>query len=232
MAIRSVLHVAPHPDDELLGAPASLFALRDAGWRVVNLACSLGRPEQRERRLAELQEACARAGYELLVELEPAAALAAVAPALVVAPSPFDDHPAHRRAARATLAAVAAAGAPDRVWLWALYADLRSPTLLRPVAQPRIDEIEHALAAHAGELERNDYRRALRGRLELNAVVGPERLFGFGSQGLDATRAELLTELALVEGRFVLCAPRVAESDELGTPAEPRTLFGSAGPGS
>src|SRR5581483_10326231 len=137
MAIRSVLHVAPHPDDELLGAPASLFGLRDAGWRFVNLACSLGRPEQRERRLAELQEACARAGYELLVELEPAAALAAVAPALVVAPSP--------------------------------YADLRSPTLLRPVAQPRIDEIEHALAAHAGELERNDYRRALRGRLELNA---------------------------------------------------------------
>jgi LmbE family N-acetylglucosaminyl deacetylase len=26
-----VLHLAPHPDDELIGAPATLMALRDAG---------------------------------------------------------------------------------------------------------------------------------------------------------------------------------------------------------
>jgi len=31
-----VLHLAPHPDDEALGAPATLLALRDAGHRVIN----------------------------------------------------------------------------------------------------------------------------------------------------------------------------------------------------
>src|SRR5581483_1293741 len=67
MAIRSVLHVAPHPDDELLGAGATLMALRDAGWRVVNLACSLGRPEHAARRRAELVEACRLAGFELRI---------------------------------------------------------------------------------------------------------------------------------------------------------------------
>ena len=46
--------------------PATLMALRDAGWRIVNLACGLGRPAQHQRRRAELEEACRRAGFELL----------------------------------------------------------------------------------------------------------------------------------------------------------------------
>ena len=46
--------------------PATLMALRDAGWRVVNLACGLGRPAQHQRRRAEVEEACRRAGFELL----------------------------------------------------------------------------------------------------------------------------------------------------------------------
>ncbi|MDX6538810.1 MAG: GlcNAc-PI de-N-acetylase, partial [Gaiellales bacterium] len=63
---RTLLCLSPHPDDEVAGMPATLMALRDAGWRVVNLACGLGRPEQHGRRLAELEEACRRAGFELL----------------------------------------------------------------------------------------------------------------------------------------------------------------------
>ena len=42
--------------------PATLMALRDAGWRIVNLACGLGRPAQHQRRRAEVEEACRRAG--------------------------------------------------------------------------------------------------------------------------------------------------------------------------
>ena len=38
-----VLHISPHPDDELMGAPATLMALRDAGHEVTNLALTLGR---------------------------------------------------------------------------------------------------------------------------------------------------------------------------------------------
>ena len=70
---RTVLHLAPHPDDELIGAPATLMALRDADYRIVNVACSLGRREQRSRREAELREACRRAGFELIIPEHPVA---------------------------------------------------------------------------------------------------------------------------------------------------------------
>lgn len=235
---RTVLHLAPHPDDELLGAPSSLYALRDAGWRVVNVACTLGRPSQRERRLAEVTEACARAGFELLVEVAPADALAEVAPSLVVGPSPHDHHPTHERVGRELLAAVRQAAAPARVWLWALYADLGLPSLVRPTDETRLGEIAYALEAHAGQLARIDLARLLRARAETAAMIAAERVFGFGSPQLGLGGAEILTELALVHDRYRLCEPRVAEADELGEPgaldvtdwlAEPSltTRFGS-----
>jgi LmbE family N-acetylglucosaminyl deacetylase len=213
---RTVVHLAPHPDDELLGAPSSLYALRDAGWRVVNVACTLGRPSQRERRLAEVIEACRRAGFELLVELTPAEALAGLTPELVVCPSPHDHHPTHEQIGRETLRAVRAAGAPARVWLWALYADLGLPTVVRTAEPARLAEIADALEAHVGESARVGLRRLLRARAEAAAVIAAERVFGFGSPTLGLAGAELLTELALLGDRFRLCEPRLAEADELG----------------
>src|SRR5947208_4057165 len=62
-----VLHLSPHPDDELLGSPAVLIALADAGHEVVNLAVSLGRPADHARREAEVKEACGRAGFRLRI---------------------------------------------------------------------------------------------------------------------------------------------------------------------
>src|SRR6516164_7361882 len=62
-----VLHVSPHPDGELLGSPAVLLSLAAAGHQITNLAVSLGRPADRARRERELREACARAGFELIV---------------------------------------------------------------------------------------------------------------------------------------------------------------------
>ena len=56
----TILHVAPHPDDESIGAVATLLALRHAKHEVINLACSLGRLEPERRRL-ELETACGRA---------------------------------------------------------------------------------------------------------------------------------------------------------------------------
>jgi LmbE family N-acetylglucosaminyl deacetylase len=219
--VRTVVHFAPHPDDELLGAPVSLFALRDLEWRVVNVAVTLGRPEQEERRLAEVREACARAGFELRVDgAEPAGVLRELRPDLVVCPSPHDHHPTHERVGRDVLAAVRAAGAPSRVWLWAIYADLGLPTLVRGCSPERLREIEHALEAHEGELTRNDVRQMLRARAQLNTVLAGERVFGFGSPGMQLPGAELLTEVAVADGRFLLCEPRLADRDELGAAGE------------
>jgi LmbE family N-acetylglucosaminyl deacetylase len=207
---RVAVHFSPHPDDELLGAPAALFSLRDEGWRIINVACSLGRQHQERRRRGELEEACRRAGFELRLEaVDPALVLADVGPALVVAPNPHDRHPFHEQVARTTLAAVADAGSPDTVWLWSLWGEAALPTLAVELTDERLAEIEHALTAHAGELARNDSRRLLEARSTANAVLGAERLFGFGSPSLPFPRTELLTELRLVGGHWHLCEPRV-----------------------
>lgn len=210
MSAPVAVHFSPHPDDELLGAPAALFALRDAGWRIVNVACSLGRPHQELRRRGELEEACRRAAFELRLEdVDPAVVLGELRPALVVAPNPHDRHPFHEEVARWVLAAVAAAGSPETVWLWSLWGETALPTLAVEVTDGRLAEIEHALAAHAGELERNDSRRLLNARSTAHAVLGAERVFGFGSPALPFARAELLTELRLVGARWHICEPRV-----------------------
>lgn len=214
----ALLHLAPHPDDELIGAPATLMALRDAGWRVVNLACGLGSdPSRRERRERELREACRRAGFELRLpeapplaapEPERAAALRAaidaalddVQPSVVVSPGPGDRHPAHAAVAAAAEEALRARGADTpRWWTWAVWGAPERPTLATAFEAGRLREVADALAAHAGELLRNDYRRLVRGRAEACACLAPELLFGFGAEAA-AERpipeyAELLGEL-------------------------------------
>jgi LmbE family N-acetylglucosaminyl deacetylase len=193
------MSIAPHPDDELLGAPALLMALRDAGWRVLNFACSLGRPVDHERRQRELARACELAGFDLLIpedlppigradDLELAqevltgaivAQLRRAGPQLLVGPSPHDGHHAHEVVGRAIVEAVEHVGRPTRVMFWGLWADLPFPTALVGFDSARLHEIERALSAHAGELARNRFDRLLAGRAVANSVLGPERGFGW-----------------------------------------------------
>jgi LmbE family N-acetylglucosaminyl deacetylase len=227
---QTVLHVSAHPDDELTGAPAALFALRDAGFTVVNLACGLGRDEQHARREAELREACRRAGFELELPAEPIALSSSddlvkaqhelveliaktatrLRPALIVSPQPHDRHHAHELVGRAVRDVIAdrRAGDCSRWWMWGLWGELPLPTIAVAFDQARLDEITSALEAHEQELERNDYRRLVRGRAEMNAARGPELLFGFGSPGDLGPYAELLTEAVLEKGRWLLGTPR------------------------
>jgi LmbE family N-acetylglucosaminyl deacetylase len=227
---RTLLQLSPHPDDELAGIPATLMALRDAGWRIVNLACGLGRPEQHAQRRAELQEACRRAGFELL-PCEPPLALSAgddlaasedalvrllasvlpeLDPALVCAPSPHDAHHAHELVGRAARRALEALPGPlPPLWLWGVWADLPFPTLVVPFDRPRLAEIQHALAAHASELARLPLDRLIEARAVLNAGVGEERVHGSGVPSDPAVElAELVCEVVLTPAGWRLGAPR------------------------
>ncbi len=206
--------MSPHPDDELLGAPATLMALRDAGWRVINLACSLGRPDDNHRRRAELTKACERAGFELVIPdgLPPigmrdnlARAQAALTPViidaldesgaeLIVGPSPHDAHHGHEVVGRAIRDAVEKRRGPMHVMFWGLWSDLPIPNLLVPFDAARLAEIQRALRAHAGELARNRFDRLLEGRAAANAVLGSERVFGFGAAATAYVYTELLTD--------------------------------------
>jgi LmbE family N-acetylglucosaminyl deacetylase len=244
------LSVAPHPDDELLGAGALLMGLRDAGWRIVNLACSLGRPPERERRRRELAEACRRAGFELVIpdglppigakddltQAESALSRAigrAVTehhPRVIVGPSPHDFHHGHEVVGRAIRHAVEAGQVRLRVLFWGLWADLPFPTVTVWFDRVRLREIQRALEAHAGELARNRFDRLLAGRAAANAVLGPERVFGYGVRGsVDAGApagiadedlyAELFTEVDFVPpAGWRLAPPRVfrASADAVG----------------
>lgn len=225
----AVISVSPHPDDELLGAPATLMALRDAGWEVINLACSLGRPEDRDRRRAELIEACAAARFALVIpdELPPigdgddlgfaqgvlAAAIGDVLSRsdarLIVGPSPHDGHHGHEVVGRAIRDAVEARGEAIRVMFWGLWGALPIPNLVVPFDDSRLREIQRALSSHVGELERNRYDRLLAGRASANAVLGPERVFGFGAPARPYEYAELLIDAAWSPGTgWGLAAPR------------------------
>ena len=63
---------------------------------------------------------------------------------LIVAPHPQDAHPAHEAVAQAVRDAIPAARRPPVWWAWAIWAELRRPTLLVP-AEPHL--VERAVAA-------------------------------------------------------------------------------------
>jgi LmbE family N-acetylglucosaminyl deacetylase len=223
----TVLHLAPHPDDEVIGAPATLLRLRDAGHRIVNVACSLGRPDEQERRRSEAIEACLRAGFDLEI-LDPPLKISrdddlqlaqrtlteeiqrlvqTLDVALVVGPTPHDGHHGHEVVGRAARDALAMDRAP-RLWMWAIWADLPLPTLFAAFGEEELARATHALRAHAGEVVRNDYVDLLGCRGITARVLGAEQVFGFGHPGKDVRYADLLTEVAYSDGEWWAGAPR------------------------
>jgi LmbE family N-acetylglucosaminyl deacetylase len=251
-----VLHLSPHPDDELIGAPATLMGLRDAGHEVMNLACSLGNPEQHERRRAELERAMELARFAWQ-EMDPPLpisggddlgesqkTLAAKVEELVkndgyhlvVSPTPHDGHHGHEVVGRAAAEALERLPNPPRWWMWSLWADLPLPTLFVLFDEARKDEILRALKEHAGEVERSDYPAVVEGRSRAARVLGVERAFGWGEPKkggphawlLDEPRpyAELLTEAVRQDDEWFACRPRVPDFDDPLSSAESAVPIG------
>jgi LmbE family N-acetylglucosaminyl deacetylase len=218
---RVVLHVSPHPDDEAIAAGMTLGALARSGWQVVNLLLSSGRPGDESRRRAEAESAARLSGYRLEIAdpptgsernaaASPAASAAAVAdalqrhrPALVISPQPNDAHPAHTAVGCGVRDLLAKLPDPPVWWMWGLWAELARPTLYLAFGDDDLSRALVVLTAYAGEVERNDFRRVLRGRALSNSVLGSERVFGFGSAAAsDQPFAELLTEAVRRNGQW------------------------------
>ncbi len=91
-----------------------------------------------------------------------------------------------------------------RWWMWGVWGDLPAPNVFHAFDARVLERSAHILDAYAGELERNDYQRLLAGRAAANAVLGSERVFGFGSPAASTLPyADLLTEVRLLAGRFM-----------------------------
>lgn len=224
-----VLHLAPHPDDEILGAGATLLALLQAGHEVTNLAISLGRRGDRERRRRELERACGQLGLPLEI-LEPPLDMSSAegddldaarqrmdaalheriqACDLVIAPSPHDQHPGHELVGRAATSAVAQPSAdPPRLWLWSIWSPLALPTTITGFDEPVMLRLDGALRAHRSQLERNGYDRLLRAKATTDAVLGPELVLGFAGSRLEHPYAELTCELVRAGEKWLLGASR------------------------
>jgi hypothetical protein len=142
--------------------------------------------------------------------------LADLRPEVVVGPSPHDGHHGHELVGRSIRDAVEERGKPSHAMFWGVWADLPLPNVLVAFGTARLAEIKRALGAHAGELARNRLDRLLEGRAMANAVLGPERVFGFGAHGIDETYAELLTHVSWrPSDGWRLTAPRMLEPSQL-----------------
>jgi LmbE family N-acetylglucosaminyl deacetylase len=232
--VPTVIHVSPHPDDESIGAPCTLLALKDAGWRVVNLACSLGRPEVRERRRAELEAAMKIAEFDLRVVDPPLAIsrtddlegatrqlvsvltelITQTGATLVVGPHPRDKHHGHATVARAIRQVVWTAQPHLTWWMWSIWADLPRPTLIANCSIAHLERSEAMLAEYEGENRRNNYLDMHRQIREVNVVRGIETTFGFGAPSdvvAEIKSAELLTEVRRERLHWVVGRPRVLD---------------------
>lgn len=232
----TLLHVAPHPDDESIGAPCTLLRLADTGFRVIVVACGMGRPADHERRRREVVAATGAGGFELVVRDPPAALssgddlhlarealtpwlvelLATYRADIVVGPQLHDVHPAHEIVARAVRDAIQRSARPPVWWSWGIWADLRRPTLLVPCSPELVERAITMLRCHEGEVARNDYIAMVRAAGRLAAIRGVERVLGFGATALlGVEHAELLTELGWVSGRWRFGPSRVSRTPDL-----------------
>lgn len=231
----TILLVSPHPDDEIIGAGATAITLRESGHKIVNLACSLGKPEQHKRRRGELEEACGRAGIELIIPDRPALISSSddldsaqqqirhmvsetfdeLNPQLVIMPSVHDGHHGHEVVARATREALAQREG-SRLWMYNIWGELPHPTVYSPFEKPTLDRVIEALDAYKGENDRNDYRNMVIGRALLGKVLGSEKVFGFGSAAAsDMKYAELFTEVIRHNNQWLEGPKRVLNSENL-----------------
>ena len=196
---------APHPDDECIVGALPLRLQQEAGWRVSNVAVTLGsNPERRESRWAELIDACGVLGFDCIrvgedglsdvradtAEREPAlwaahvnaiaALLAQHRPALVLAPHALDDNPSHRGVYRLVAEALAAAQLDTVLAHTEFWSTQATPNALVQTNIADTARLIAALERHTGEIERNPYHLRLPAFLADAVRRGGELVQGAG----------------------------------------------------
>jgi len=200
---------------------------------VVNLACSLGRPADHDRRRGELERAAERLGIASDVVAPPIAMsgsddldaaqgrltseiaerVARLMPDVVVSPSPHDLHHGHEVVGRAVRSALEARE-HARWWQYAVWGDLPFPNVYVPLTPGDTERALYALGAYSGENERNDYRDLVSGGWVRGRALGAEKVFGFGARRpVEARAVELATEVIWDGARWRFGVARVFASD-------------------
>lgn len=195
---RTALIVAPHPDDECLMGLWPLRLSREAGWRVVVVAMSLGSdPGRKAERWIELQKATRFLQWDLFgedsgtsPEQEQYSLFHAVRdydPQVIFCPHMEDGHPRHRLVRKTVGQVLETMPKNFDVHLveteyWRAMDD---PNLLVEGDSALVGDLVSALSCHHGEVRRNPYHLTLPAWMMDNVRRGAEILGGAGSAAPD-----------------------------------------------
>jgi LmbE family N-acetylglucosaminyl deacetylase len=184
----TALIFSPHPDDEVIIGGLALRLLRQAGWRVINVAVTQGSNRARQaQRWEELTACCSRIGFELVATAEngleninPAAAGAngpgwqqAVArirdileehqPRLLFFPHKDDWNVTHIGVHLLVCQALAQASLNSAPWTCEteFWGQMSDPNLLVESSPEELADLVNALSCHVGEVRRNPYHLSL-----------------------------------------------------------------------
>lgn len=244
----SVLVFAPHPDDECIVGALPLRLRQEAGWRVTNIAVTLGsRQDRRAERWQELGAACDVLGFDLRLlaadgfeQVKPEASaartplwqqqvrlvaelLVAEKPALILVPHAGDGIPTHIGVHLLVSEALAMAKIDTVFAHTEFWSTQPSPTTLVETGQRDTALLVRALACHHGEVARNPYHLRLPAWMADNVRRGGELLAGPGEAPPDFAFGTLYRFTRWTDGLAVGDLPNTHWSCE--TPLDPMALL-------
>ncbi len=214
----AALIFSPHPDDECLIGGFALRLMREARWRVVNVAVTQGSNQDRQQpRLQELKNACGWLGFEVeqtapngLEKINPktrtndsrhwseavkiiAAILARHQPQAIFVPHEFDWNSTHIGTHFLVMDALKTLP-PDFQCLvieTEYWAPLPTPNLMVASGVDDVADLLAALSFHVEEVRRNPYHLRMPAWLQDNVRRGAELVGGQGGAAPDFMFATL-----------------------------------------
>ena len=213
-----VLIFSPHPDDECIIGGLALRLLRQANWRVVNIAVTQGSNKARQvERFVELSHACDYLGFDL-VQTRPgglegvnpksrqqnsaawhtmvdtiAAILGRHQPRVVLLPHERDWNSTHIGTHWLVMDALRSLSpAPDCFLIETeFWGQMDDPNLMVEINPADLADLMTATSFHVGEVRRNPYHLLLPAWMQDNIRRGGELVGGQGQAAPDFTFATL-----------------------------------------
>jgi N-acetylglucosamine malate deacetylase 1 len=204
----SVLIFSPHPDDEVIIGGLALRLMRQAKWRVINVAVTVGSNQARQApRLEELQHCCRCIGFDLvqtapngLERISPQTREKDTAhwnscvqvigdllkehqPRVILFPHELDWNSTHIGTHMLVLDALQRLG-PDfacHTVETEFWGQMPRPNLMVEISPEDLADLITALTFHIGEVQRNPYHLSLPAWMIDNVRRGGELVGGQGA---------------------------------------------------